>query len=508
VRKLLRGLVSCAALASGARDLLAQGTIPGLTSTPINFAGHADAFVSGPDGNVWIVDSTANAVGRLAVDGSSYQAFPAPTASAGLQSIAAGADGNLWFTETSVAKVGRVTPSGTITEFALPTNFRYVLPILVASGSIFPGPDGDVWISGANQMARVTLAGAATVVAVPSPAPAQTLTLGKCVVGSDDNFWCQGADIHTGDYIARITTAGAATAYPSQGQPFDLTLGADGNVWFVSQQGLAQTPMMTRLKPDGSETVYALPFTNFLTAGIAAGADGNIWFTEHSSPGTIWQMILSSATDDGHATFNSASVNVETPDAIVPVPGSARPSGSHTEGAANGGCPAGAAFFLGSQSSIGGTLTWVKTAAPTTCTDMVARGAYRRGRVLSVGAQASCSVKPRPMGATIPQAASDATLTLEDDCGELPNIDSFAGWAACERAAGGIQCTSSQLEPGQTFTLFYTLNQCILSTLVTITCASSTAEITPADNQLTIDAIVGIFPSSSRTADVARRGVP
>src|SRR5262252_8061435 len=129
-----------------------QGTIPGLTSTPINFAGNADAFAAGPDANVWIVDSTANAVGRLAVDGSSYQAFPVPSPAAGLQSITAGPDGNLWFTETVAAKVGRITASGTITEFPLPANFRYVNPVLVASGSIFPGPDGNVWISGFNQM--------------------------------------------------------------------------------------------------------------------------------------------------------------------------------------------------------------------------------------------------------------------------------------------------------------------------------------------------------------------
>ncbi len=86
--------------------LLAQGAIPGLTSTPITFSGHADDFVAGPDGNVWLVDSTANAIGRLAVDGSAYQAFPVPTAAAGLNSITRGPDGNLWFTE-SLALQGR-----------------------------------------------------------------------------------------------------------------------------------------------------------------------------------------------------------------------------------------------------------------------------------------------------------------------------------------------------------------------------------------------------------------
>jgi hypothetical protein len=106
---------------------LAQGGIPGLTSTPITFSGHADDFVAGPDGNVWLVDSTANAIGRLAVDGSAYQAFPVPTPAAGLNSIVAGPDGNLWFTESSVSKVGRITISGAIMEFTVPAPFVYVL---------------------------------------------------------------------------------------------------------------------------------------------------------------------------------------------------------------------------------------------------------------------------------------------------------------------------------------------------------------------------------------------
>jgi streptogramin lyase len=73
---MMRALTAAALLAIAASSALAQGSIPGLTSTPITFSGHADAFEAGPDGNVWFVDQTSNAIGRLAVDGSAYQAFP------------------------------------------------------------------------------------------------------------------------------------------------------------------------------------------------------------------------------------------------------------------------------------------------------------------------------------------------------------------------------------------------------------------------------------------------
>ncbi len=71
--------------------------------------------------------------------------FPLPT-SRQLFHIAAGHDGNLWFTEVVYnqqyeligSKIGRISPSGTITEFSVPT---------AKSGpdGITAGPDGNLW---------------------------------------------------------------------------------------------------------------------------------------------------------------------------------------------------------------------------------------------------------------------------------------------------------------------------------------------------------------------------
>ena len=57
--------------------------------------------------------------------------------------IAAGPEGNLWFSEYHGDKLGRITPSGTITEFPLPT---------AASGpsGLAAGPDGNMWFGAAN----------------------------------------------------------------------------------------------------------------------------------------------------------------------------------------------------------------------------------------------------------------------------------------------------------------------------------------------------------------------
>ncbi len=46
--------------------------------------------------------------------------FPVPTANALLQGIVTGPDGNLWFAERSANAIARMTPGGVVTEFPLP----------------------------------------------------------------------------------------------------------------------------------------------------------------------------------------------------------------------------------------------------------------------------------------------------------------------------------------------------------------------------------------------------
>ena len=45
-----------------------------------------------------------------------------------LLGITTGPDGNLWFTEFGAGKIGRITPSGSITEFPIPTAGSGIVP--------------------------------------------------------------------------------------------------------------------------------------------------------------------------------------------------------------------------------------------------------------------------------------------------------------------------------------------------------------------------------------------
>src|SRR5512135_2025924 len=48
--------------------------------------------------------------------------FSLPTPNSRPYGITTGPDGNLWFTEFGSDKIGRITPSGAVSEFALPKN--------------------------------------------------------------------------------------------------------------------------------------------------------------------------------------------------------------------------------------------------------------------------------------------------------------------------------------------------------------------------------------------------
>jgi virginiamycin B lyase len=66
------------------------------------------------------------------------------------QGLAVGPDGNVWFTE-QIGKIGRITPTGTISEFTIPT-------IDSIPGSIAAGPDGNLWFTEnlQNKIGRIT----------------------------------------------------------------------------------------------------------------------------------------------------------------------------------------------------------------------------------------------------------------------------------------------------------------------------------------------------------------
>src|SRR5579859_3901061 len=69
----------------------------------------------------------------------SFNEFPTLTASAMPWEITSGPDGNLWFAEFAANQIGRITPTGTVTEYPLPSGIQVE--------AVITGPDDNLWIT-------------------------------------------------------------------------------------------------------------------------------------------------------------------------------------------------------------------------------------------------------------------------------------------------------------------------------------------------------------------------
>jgi virginiamycin B lyase len=142
------------------------------------------------------------------------------------------------------------------------------------------GPDGSVWFTEGQKIARITPAGALTEFPVPPPDVFIT-------AGPDGNLWFLENDGHVG----RITLAGEVKRFPAF-EPTNpaysvIIAGPDGNLWFSAQPG-----KIGRITPSGVVTLFPLP-PKAEIGTLAAGPDGHIWFIRSDTSytdmsGTFW----------------------------------------------------------------------------------------------------------------------------------------------------------------------------------------------------------------------------
>jgi virginiamycin B lyase len=195
--------------------------------------------------------------------------------------ITAGPDGALWFTEAATNNIGRITTSGTISEYAIPTQ-------PAGAYNIVAGPDGNLWFTeeAGNNIGQITPTGVVTEFAVPTSASLPTAIL----KGPDNGLWFTE---WAGNKIARSDTSGNMVEYqlPSGiGYPLGLTTGPDGALWFTEG---AITNRIGRITLAGAFTEYTvgaqqtatsttkhLPTSTPNPGWLVSGPDGAIWFTE------------------------------------------------------------------------------------------------------------------------------------------------------------------------------------------------------------------------------------
>lgn len=107
-------------------------------------AGHPMRIAAGADGALWYLDGDGR-VRRMTLLGNvtTIVASVSGGVTAG-DAITSGGDGAIWFTEAASNKLARLTPSGSLTEFAVPDAFG--TPTGVTSA-----PDGSLWFLEQNR---------------------------------------------------------------------------------------------------------------------------------------------------------------------------------------------------------------------------------------------------------------------------------------------------------------------------------------------------------------------
>jgi virginiamycin B lyase len=262
--------------------------------------------------------------------------------------VAVDADGSVWFTEPAIGALSHMTVTGKVTR-----RFLGTLP-----GALVRDPRGDLWFTdgATNAIWRLRPSGEARRLPVPTSAgvlgsPGAQTGSGPSdlTVAADGTVWFIESEA---DQVARISPDLEITELPLSSpedghiRPTSITAGPDGSIWVSASLGRrvarvdGRTLRITQFPvPQGGSGVVK-------AASLAVGSDGAVWFEDPKS--SAWPdpspPALGRMDGRGSITYHE-------------LPGAARWPGSLTAG------PDGAIWFLdGPARTVGrmapdGTLT-------------------------------------------------------------------------------------------------------------------------------------------------------
>jgi streptogramin lyase len=265
------------------------------------------AIVKGPDGNIWFLDENAGSLVRMSLNGAIKEFSLSGFLGGNAVSMAAGADGKLYISDEATS-ITRVTTAGAAQVLPIPSGDS------TAIDGIAQGPDGNVWFAEFNHIAKVTPSGTITEFLYPTQPGSNQY--GGVTAGSDGNVWFAESSQNA---IGRIVpSTGKITMFPIvvSCTPAPVVLAKDGNVWFVC---LTSTPTLGRVTPAGKvETFLAGGAfgSNETEQFCAVGPDGEPWCAS-GNDNNVFRVNTSSGTV---TTFTPPLGPGERPDALAAGP--------------------------------------------------------------------------------------------------------------------------------------------------------------------------------------------
>lgn len=248
--------------------------------------GHPDMslpreIVAGPDGNMWFTSSGNSRIGRITPEGEMAFFQPAQSTDWGQPwGITVGPDDNLWFTTRGVRRtLVRLTTNGGMTVFPVP--YLAVFQGVATPNLITGGPDGALWVNGdGNALLRMTTSGGFSGRLASFPKDLQFDHFGR--------LWMPASDLNAPVKVQRLTpplpgTMMTFSAPGVLGAAHRITVGPDGQMWFT----VPSLREIWRMDLNGQvvsrfEAPAELVPTGAIGGGgirnLTVGPDGNIWF--------------------------------------------------------------------------------------------------------------------------------------------------------------------------------------------------------------------------------------
>jgi virginiamycin B lyase len=226
--------------------------------------------------------------------------FATPTASSNPQGITSGPDGNLWFTEQGFADspsthIGMINPTThAISEFKIP-NVGQGKGVPVHPMAITAGSDGNLWFTTApwRSIRPPVFEGNLGEINPTTHAislfqlPTQRAEAGVGITaGPDGNIWFSWESLGEMNLTTHALTFYSVTA--DYDGPFGVVTGPDGNLWFTFDtivNGTGNIPAIGMFNPttQAQSQYIILGGINAQPWGITAGPDGNLWFAIQES---------------------------------------------------------------------------------------------------------------------------------------------------------------------------------------------------------------------------------
>lgn len=315
IGKLLRAFFAAAMVTLALAGSAGAATITNfsLPNGPLGEQARPFYIAANSNGTLWYTDLSGGAVGALNTDGAPVATITKYRPSFDL---AFAPDGTLfWATQyENVGALASRKPNGTLSvEPEGDTGQTYAVGFNTAGEARFSafndddgtygicdpdgcydgleteatdlstGPGNVLWAMQplSDTVRKLEANGKATDLVVDLPAGTRP---GRGILGPDGNLWVAGSGTEgTQNRIVRVTASGQQTSFllPPERGPQDITLGADGALWFTE----FYSNSIGRLTTAGEYSSCPLP--NAAASphpyGIATGSDGNIWFTEREA---------------------------------------------------------------------------------------------------------------------------------------------------------------------------------------------------------------------------------